>query len=192
MKARYNMFYEFDGITTEQFNEQDKDNFFITDYTDQIFISKDTFTVELENKDVELHLFIEDLDMADYDDTTDHSITMGVLPSFDSLSDKNKENILHQFNEEDREEVQKDPMALLREMLSYGFGIPLHSEQVESDEVEYTVNSAIAVRFGVQGLIGFELDIPRNRIGCTGWDFLDDYCNDIPAIDKALARYNNK
>jgi hypothetical protein len=94
--------------------------------------------------------------------------------------------------EEDREFYKNNTDALLPDIISYGFGITLRSETVENPEdVEDKVNSAIAVRHGVSGLIGFELDRYVNRIGNTGWDLLADYCNDEDIIKKALARYNS-
>ena len=60
------MKYEFDGISTEQFNITDKDLFY--DFYETILISKDSFQVELDSKSIDLHLYIEDIDMADFDD----------------------------------------------------------------------------------------------------------------------------
>ena len=51
------MKYEFDGISTEQFNPQDRELF--TEYYDGTLIEKDNFTVELDSKEVKLHLYIE-------------------------------------------------------------------------------------------------------------------------------------
>ena len=35
-----------------------------------------------------------------------------------------------------------------------------------------------------------ELDRPRNRIGSTGWDMLNDDCCDIDLVTATLNRYN--
>ena len=180
------MKYEFDGISTENYNAQDREQY--TDFYSQDMLNRNTFTVELEDKEIQLHLFIEDLDMAEYEDNTDHVITLGVVPDFDSLSEKHQQDILSQFSDEDHATLLSDKMTLTHEGLMYGFGIPLHSVTVSPDEVEHTIESAIAVQTGVSGLIGFELDRPRNMIGNTGWDFLDDYCCDRPFLDKVLSR----
>ena len=184
------MTYEFNGISTEQFNEQDKQNFIEYDYGENLLIEKTSFTVELENKDIQLHLYIQDIDMAEYDDTNEHIIEIGVVPDFESLSEKHQEDILSQFIEEDREYYKNNTDSLLPDIIQYGFGITLRSETVENPEdVEDKVNSAIAVRYAVSGLIGFELDRYVNLIGNTGWDMLNESCCDVDIIQTVLARY---
>ena len=181
--------YEFDGISTEQYNPQDRENF--TEPYDGTLVEKDTFTVELDSKEVQLHIYIEDTDMSEYEDTQDHVITLGVVPSFNSLTAEHQEDILNQFMPEDRELMLQDTSALIQDALSYGFGIPLHTVTISNpDNVEHAINSAIAVRSGVSGLIGFELDRPRNLIGNTGWDLLSDYCEGVDSVQLALSRFN--
>ena len=77
--------YEFNGLTTETLTELDKEAF--KEIYETVFVKTIPFTVELENKTVELHTFIEDIDLAEIDDedTTDHVITIGIIPSFNSL-----------------------------------------------------------------------------------------------------------
>lgn len=182
------MTYEFNGISTEQFNEQDRELF--NEYYDNTLISKETFTVELESKDIQLHLYIQDIDMAEYDDTKEHVIEIGVVPDFESLSEKHQEDILSQFIEEDREYFKNNTGELLSDIIQYGLGVTLRCETVENPEdVEDKINSAIAVRYAITGLIGFELDRYVNRIGNTGWDMLNEYCCDVDSLQTALARY---
>ena len=95
------MTYEFDGISTEQFNEQDRELF--TEYYEGTLIEKDNFTVELDSKEVKLHLYIEHIDMSEYEDTDDQIISIGVVPAFESLSEKHQQDILGQFTEDDQE-----------------------------------------------------------------------------------------
>ena len=182
------MKYEFDNISTENYNPQDREKF--ENFYDNVLIEKDTFTAELDDKVVELHVFIEDLDMSEYEDNTDHVITLGVVPAFDSLSEKHQEDILYQFMEEDRERMLSDKLSLTHEGMCYGYGIPLHSITVKPDQVEYSIESAIAIKSAVSGLIGFELDKIMNGLGNNGWDLLADFCCDEPFIDKALSRYS--
>ena len=182
------MRYEFNGISTEQFNEQDRELF--TEHCEEYLIEKEPFTVELDSKEVKLHLYIEDLDMAEYGDgTEEHVITIGVVPAFESLSEKHQQYILEQFTEEDQEYFKNHTENLLQDSISYGFSIPLRSETVKADQVEHTINSAIAVRHAISGLIGFELDRYINRIGNTGWDFLANYCEELDLIKTAMARF---
>ena len=179
--------YEFDGISTDGFNPEDRKEF--EEFYENILVEKAPFEVELENKNVMLHLFIEDIDMSEYGDSDDHIITIGVVPSFESLSDKHKEDILSQFMEEDRQGMLEDTFGLVQDNMSYGFSVPLHEERVRPEEVEHTIESAIAVRHAISGLIGFELDRPRNMIGSTGWDLLNDYCDDVDLLTATLSRY---
>lgn len=179
--------FEFSGISTEQYEDIKE----FIEYQDQgLIIETVPFTVELENKEVELYLYIEDLDMSEYDTVTDHVISIGVIPSFDSLSKDNQEKILDQFMPEDRERMLEDKEGLLFDIFLYGFHLGLRSETVKQEDAEKTFESAIAVRRAVSGLIGFELDRHMNRIGNTGWDFLDSYCTDKDLLQMALARFN--
>lgn len=182
------MKYEFDGISTDTLTDYDND---FTEVYDNVYIANKSFPVYLDNKEVQLYIYIEDMDMSEYEDSTDHVIRMGVIPSYNSLSEKNKEDILNQYLPEDRESMLKDTTGLLYEILSYGFSIDLRSETVKPDQAEYKIQSAKAVQTGVSGLIGFELDRYKNRIGNTGWDFLDNYCNDVDLIKLVLDRYES-
>lgn len=179
------MQYEFAGISTEQYTDIKE---FIEYQDNELIIETVPFTVELEDKEVELYLYIEDLDMSEFDTVTDHIVSIGVIPSFDSLSKDNQESILNQFMPEDRERMLEDKESLLFDIFLYGYHLALRIESVKEEDAEKTVESAIAVRHAVSGLIGFELDRHMNRIGNTGWDFLDNYCTNKDLLQTALAR----
>ena len=179
--------FEFAGISTDNYTDIKE---FIEYQDNGLIIETVPFTVELENKEVELYLYIEDLDMAEFDTVTDHIVSIGVIPSFDSLSEKNKENILEQFMPEDRESMLEDKEGLLFDIFLYGMHVSLKAETVNESEAEHKVKSAIACRHAVSGLIGFNLDRYQNRIGNTGWDFLSSYCEDTDLVKTALARFN--
>ena len=177
--------FEFSGMSTEQYNDIKE---FIEYQDNGLIIETVPFTVELEDKEIELYLYIEDLDMSEFDTITDHIVSIGVIPSFDSLSEKNKESILDQFMPEDRESMLEDKESLLFDIFLYGYHLALQSETVKEEDAEHAVESAIAVRHAVSGLIGFELDRRMNMIGSTGWDFLEDFCCDKSFITAALNR----
>ena len=181
--------YKFSTMTAEQFDEQDIDNF--TNYFDTIWISKEPFKVELDTKEIELHLFIEHLDMSEYtEDCNTQNISIGVIPTFNSLSDTHKNDLLSQFAEEDRGQYKANPTALLYDILCCGFKLTLHTETTEDlNKVDHLIKSAVAVSPCVSGLIGFDLDRIFNRIGNTGWDFLSDYCEGADLIELAMDRY---
>lgn len=169
--------YTFDNMST---NCEPQDNEF-TELDNEITIANRPFKVELENKEVELYLYIECLDMSEYDNSHDYVITMGVVPAFKDLSEKHQENILSQYSIEDRERIKADNLQLIEDTYNYGYYVPLHSVTV-TNEVEHAMKSAKATHGAVTGLIGIELDKMRNRIGNTGWDMLDDYCNDVDIL----------
>ena len=181
--------YKFSTMTTEQFNEKDMDNF--TNHFDTIWISKEPFKVELDTKEIELHLFIEYLDMSEcIADCNTQEISIGVIPTFNSLSDNHKNDLLRQFSEEDREQYKANPTSLLYDILVYGLKITLHTETTEDlNKVDHLIKSAVAVSPCVSGLIGFDLDKMQNRIGNTGWDLLSDYCEGADLIELAMDRY---
>ena len=181
--------YKFSTMTAEQFNEQDMDNF--TNYFDTVWISKEPFTVELDTKDIKLHLFIEYLDMSEcIADCNTQDVSIGVIPTFDSLSKKHQDSILNQFTAEEQEHYKANPTALLYDIMCYGFKITLHTETTEDlNKVDHLIKSAVAVSPCVSGLIGFDLDRMFNRIGNTGWDFLSDYCEGADLLKLATDRY---
>lgn len=184
--------YKFSTMTTEKFDEQDMDKF--TNYFDTTWISKEPFTVELDSKEIELHLVIEYIDMSEcIADCNTQEVSIGVIPAFDSLSDKHKNDLLSQFTAEDREQYKANPTALLYDILCYGFKLTLHTETTEDlNKVDHLIKSAVAVSSCVSGLIGFDLDRVFNRIGNTGWDFLSDYCEGADLLQLASDRYNRK
>ena len=183
--------YKFSTMTAEQVNEQDMNNF--TNYFDTVWISKEPFTVELDTKDIKLHLFIEYLDMSEcIADCNTQDVSIGVIPAFNSLSKKHQDSILNQFTADEKERMLADPTALLYVIMTYGFKITLHTETTENvDDVDHLIKSAIAVSSCVRGLIGFDLDRMFNRIGNTGWDFLSDYCEGADLLQLATDRYKN-
>lgn len=179
------MTYKFSTMTTEQFNKQDMDKFI--NYFDQIWISKEPFTVQLNSKDIELYLFIEHTDFLEFEDTLLQEVSIGIVPSYNSLSDKYKDKILSEFTKEEQDSVKNNPKELLYDIMLYGLNITLHTETTQNtNEVDHLIKSAIAVSPCVSGLIGFDLDKTLNRIGNTGWDFLSDYCEGADLIKLAI------
>lgn len=183
------MTYKFSTMTTEQFNEQDMDKF--ENYFDLVWISKEPFTVQLDSKDIDLHLFIEYMDLSELmEDTETQEISIGVIPSFDSLTDKYKDGILSQYTKEEQDSIKDNPKALLYNVMAYDLKITLHTETTQNmNEVDHLIKSAIAVSPCVSGLIGFDLDRTFNRVGNTGWDFLSDYCEGADLLQLALDRH---
>lgn len=187
------MKYEFDGISTEHFNEADRKEFdYEIDYSDDdyIMIKTNTFVVELDRKKVKLHTYIKHTDLSNYDDTDEQIVEIGVMPDFKSLSKNTRENILSQFDDDDKEYYKKNTNALLQDVMLEGYFITLRSETTtDKNEVEHLIDSAVAVHHSIEGLIGFELDRYQNRLGNTGWDFLSSYCEGKDLIKLAMKRF---
>ena len=189
------MTYTFDNMTTETFNEADRKEFnYEIDYIDEEYttIKTNPFVVELNNKKVKLHTYIKHIDMSEYDDSNEHIIELGVLPDFKSLSKNIKDDILSQFTDDDKEYYKKNTDDLLQDVMNLGYFVALHSETTTNEnEVENLINSAIVVHHCVEGLIGFDLDKYQNRLGNTGWDYLESYCNGKDLVKLAMKRFKN-
>lgn len=181
--------YNFCGMYTDSLTEKTKNLF--KEYYDNILISKKSFRLELNSKNIDVYTCIETLDMSEYSENDNSCIvTIGIIPSFNSLSEKNKAVIISEFDDDDKEFLLQHSEQLLPDILNYGFSIPLFEETVEPSLLDYTINSAIAIHSAVEGLIGFNLDRIINKIGNTGWDFLSDYCEDVDLLKLAINRYN--
>ena len=181
--------YKFDNMTTETLNENDRQEFQEIEYENTL-VKTNPFIVELNNKKVKLHTYIKDTDMSEYGDSNEHIIELGVVPDFKSLSKNKKEDILSQYTDDDKEYYKKNTDALLMDVLMQGYFITLHTETTtDENEVENLINSAIAVHHCVEGLIGFDLDKYQNRLGNTGWDYLEDFCNGKDLIKLAMKRF---
>lgn len=184
--------YKFSTMTAERFNEQDMDNF--TNHFNTIWISKEPFTVELDTKKIKLHLFIEYLDMSEcIADCNTQEVSIGIVPTFDSLSEEHKNQILRDYTADEKERMLANPAALLYDILVYGYKLTLHTETTEDlNKVDHLIKSAVAVSPCVSGLIGFDLDRVFNRIGNTGWDFLSNYCENANLVQLAMNKYNKR
>lgn len=180
------MTYKFSTMTTEQFDEQDMNKF--ENYFNQVWIGKEPFTVQLGSKEIKLHLFVEHIDLSEYmEDTKTQEISIGIIPSFNSLTDKYKDSILNQYTKEKQDSVKDNPKALLYDIMAYGLEIILHTETTQdANEVDHLIKSAIAISPCVRGLIGFDLDRMFNMIGNTGWDFLSNYCEGTDLLQLVL------
>lgn len=182
------MTYKFSTMTTEQFSEQAMNNF--ENYFEQVWISKEPFTVQLNSKNIDLHLFIQHIDLSEYTEYMQlHEISIGIIPSFNSLTEENKMGVLSQFPKELQDSVKANPKALLYDIMLYGLNLTLHTEITQNiNEVDHIIKSAMAVSPCVSGLIGFDLDRTFNSIGNTGWDFLSNYCEGIDLLQLAKRR----
>lgn len=191
-KDKTSMKYEFDNITTNELDKQTFNNF-ENGYDDNTLINKEPFTVELDTKDIELHVYIRHIDMREFtDDDNSQVVQLGVIPSLNSLSKENQDELLNQFMQDDRDYYMSNPNLLFDDIIGYGYIVELHCETTQDlNKVDYLIKSAMAVSPSVSGLIGFELDKIINRIGNTGWDYLSSYCENKDLIKTAINRYKS-
>ena len=168
--------YSFDGMST---NCEPQENEF-TELDHEITITNSPFKVELKNKEVELYLYIEYLNMSEYDNSQEHVITMGVIPSFKDLSEKHQDNILSQYDTEDIERIKADNLQLIEETYNYGYYIPLHSvtttnERLNISPSKLKIVSEVQKLNCLSDILGFELvdKAEENYINITsGYDDL--------------------
>lgn len=187
------MSHKFSTMTTEELYPELRDNYF-KNY-DKTLIQKEPFTVELDDKEIKLHLFIRNVDMSDYEDSQDHIIEIGIIPSFNSLTEKHQHDITNQYDHNEKDMLLNDNITLLSDVLDYGFTLTLHSETItttDMDKVQELMDTALSVSPCVSGLIGFDLDRIYNRIGNTGWDILNEYCCGVDRLDAVLERYKGE
>lgn len=75
------------------------------------------------------------------------------------------------------------------DIFSYGCAVLMGTENVNSDVIEDVyINEIATITGSIDRLRGFYLDKYQNRIGSTGWDYLEDYINGEDAVQKALNR----
>lgn len=186
------MKYKFNNITTNELDKQTFNNF-ESGCDDHVFINKNSFTVELDTKDIELHIYIQHIDMQEFtDDDNSQVVQLGVIPSFTSLSKENQDGLLDQFMQEDRDYYMSNPDLLFDDIIGHGYTVELHCETTQDlNKVDYLIKSAMAASPSVSCLIGFELDKIINRIGNTGWDYLSSYCENKDLIKIVNNRYKS-
>ena len=165
--------------------------------SESFWYSKDTYTVELDDREVEFRLCVSATDYAAMcgDSELDGQVAVDIeLVPVPSAFDKSKLESIAESSGVDVDEVT------LSDIRGYGCYIRLAGETLEglddktkmqSDELLDKVRTA-SYFFDAFGriMIGFALDRRQNLIGNTGWDFLEDYVKDDhrTIITRALER----
>lgn len=127
--------------------------------------SKETFN----NGEFSYKLFIEVVNCADFDNEVENSnesflVSLSVVKTKKHLSKKNLESIM-QCCGITRKEVSTYDIA------TYGLQAGLTSFRTK--DLKTSLNFLANISNVYTGMLGFFLDRPQNRIGNTGWDFLD-------------------
>ena len=177
------MKYEFGNVSTELDNFKLDDNV-ENNYNDGehwLLWSKDTYKCYLDEKPVEFKLVVEAADL--YGLCGDKSckgkveVELYLVP----LAKCCTEATLKKANcDEGRPTDEQD-------LFDYGCTVLMGRESLEgmkgddpleTETVKHTVHSAVAVMSCFGNLCGFYLDRYQNRIGSTGWDYLEEWCGD--------------
>lgn len=163
--------------------------------SESFWYSKDTYKVELADREVEFRLCVSATDYYDMcgdDDVAGQvAVDMELVPVPSAL-DKSKLESIAESAGVDVDEVT------LSDIRGYGCYLRLAGEVLEglddktkmnSDELLDKVRTA-SYFFDTFGgiMIGFALDRRQNLIGNTGWDFLEEYVKDEPRVLITRAR----
>src|SRR5574344_829570 len=144
--------YTFGSVSTEKLTDDVEQLFDDVDEwgSEQFYVRKEVSTCYLDDKEIKYHLVINVTDLEDYgcdEDGTKYSISMNVVPTFESLSENSKENILDQFMEEDRQNYIDNSDLLIPDIMSYGYSVPIDSETCVDDDskLDTIVKTAMSV-----------------------------------------------
>jgi len=152
--------------------------------------SKETFTHEEEGLNFKYKYVIEIQDGNTWDGEDDYFIDLMVVPTYDSLGNKHKKCVLEYGSVEECDVNTYD-------VVTEGFSLSIGSKSLLTDGIPMdehegvlSVLDSIASVFElINSMRGFYFDRYVNRMGNTGWDFLNDYINDIPFTDSLMKRY---
>jgi hypothetical protein len=177
----------FGGISSEIPETYDKFDSLEQNYNDYgstiQYVSKNTYDTYLgaDDRRVDCKLVIKLVDW--YESTGDDSVKGDVrvsvllVPLPSSVNSDQLQSIAHSCGIEPSDVTVND-------MCDYGLQVPMASETVkgidgdaplESGAVKDLLRTASYCLDGIGGLVGFYLDRPANRIGNTGWDFLESF-----------------
>jgi len=117
-------------------------------------------------------------------DTSNHEIEevdrwwvqLEVVPV--SVSPEQARKAIDSSNWQDAEESWKrhgDWRDSAWDLQSYGTAVPVWSKEVDDDKLDQAIQEARDQALGVDGMFGFYLDRPVNRMGETGWDWLRQF-----------------
>jgi hypothetical protein len=151
--------------------------------------SKETFTHEEEGLNFKYKYVIEVADGNTWDGENNYYIELSVVPTFDSLCNKKKEYLLDSACVEECD-------VNIYDVFNEGYSLFIGYEKYptndipmdEHKEVTSALDSIASVFETINAIRGFYFDKYVNRIGNTGWDFLNDFINDIPFIDSLNKR----
>lgn len=187
--------YEFGNVSTEldAFKLDDHVENTYNDGARWLLWSKSTYKCYLDDKEIEFKLVVQADDLyglcGDPLCKGNVEVELYLVP----LAKCCNEAMLKRANDdEDRPTDEQD-------LFDYGCRILMgrvslddikDDEPLETETVKHTVHSAVAVMSAYGGMCGFYLDRYQNRVGSTGWDYLEEWCGDgTDACRAALSRW---
>lgn len=187
--------YEFGNVSTEldDFNLDDHVENNYNDGDRWLLWSKSTYKCYLGDKEIEFKLVVQADNL--YGLCGDKSckgiveVELYLVPMAKCCN----EAILKKANDgDDRPTDEQD-------LFDYGCRVLMGRESwdgidddkpLKTETVTHTVHSAVAVMSAYGGMCGFYLDRYQNRVGSTGWDYLEEWCGDgTDACKAALNRW---
>lgn len=111
-----------------------------------------------------------------------YSTTLYLVP--EEISEEHKEDVMTSMGI--TEEMWENKNVRVSTIADYGLGVPVWSQSGE--DISEISEDADSTAPAIQGLVGFFLDKPINRIGSTGWDVLKDAVANESYIDAGLER----
>ena len=189
------MKYEFGNVSIE-LDDFKLDDHVENNYNDGecwLLWSKSTYKCYLDEKEVEFKLVVQAADLyglcGDKRCKGKVEVELFLVP----LAKYCNEATLKKANGGDERPTDE------QDLFDYGYRILMgrvsldgikDDEPLETETVKHTVQSAVAVLSAYGGMCGYYLDRYQNRVGSTGWDYLEDWCGDgTDACKAALDRW---
>ena len=192
------MKHEIFGISTNDDTNAFEDKFEeLIDLDSELYYqSQETFKHDVDDDlyfEYKYVVEIYDMDELTGEDTGDYSVSLLLVPTFESLCKEKREGVL------DCTGVDEDSVTLY-DVISYGISVPLGNVSVKHngksmdkcEGLQEKLRAIANVFESIDGLRGFYLDRYVNRIGTTGWDLLHDYVNGKDFIKATLDRYKDE
>jgi hypothetical protein len=124
------------------------------------FISKDTFNNGDFDYRLHIHIYTKEYDCADFPKKFMGILQVGKTVKY--TKKKNLQSIQQSFC------TQEVDDSMVVEAGYQATIVAMHSNSIQYIKKQFTKKSKV-----VNMLFGFYMDKPQNRVGNTGWDFLD-------------------
>ena len=182
----------FANITTDVVDDFDLDKVIEYNYDDgdrRILWSRETFKCYLDNdKPIEFKLVLQVDDLGalcGLKGKVDFEVLLVPLPKY--CTKKTLDNA-----------ASDNTPADIQDLYYYGCTVLMAQDElndVDGDEplgtdvIKDKITAGVACMGCIGHLCGFYLDEFKNRIGNTGWDYLNDWCNGVDSTKAALDRW---